>query len=195
MVEQSAETAAPASPFTPADVEAILRERGWLDGECTPELAAWRADAAALLGRQALLAAQQTESENASSSAAREALGELLALVFHYDARAALQAAEAHAVLARAGARDVLRELAHEVLDGPDIDSDRLREIVDALKSRTGVASRNLFQPLRLALAGRDGGGELDRVILLLDRAARLPFRVAVKSARQRILEFCSALD
>jgi hypothetical protein len=32
-------------------------------------------------------------------------------------------------------------------------------------------------------------------VILLLDAAARLPFAVAVKSARQRTLEFCAALD
>ena len=48
---------------------------------------------------------------------------------------------------------------------------------------------------LRLALAGRAGEGELDRVVLLLDGAARLPFAVKVKSARERMLEFCSQLD
>ena len=47
----------------------------------------------------------------------------------------------------------------------------------------------------RLALAGRAGEGELDRVILLLDEAAALSFAAPVKSARVRILEFCSALD
>jgi hypothetical protein len=52
-----------------------------------------------------------------------------------------------------------------------------------------------LFHPIRLALAGRAGEGELDRVILLLDEAAALPCSVPVKSARTRILEFCSALD
>ena len=45
------------------------------------------------------------------------------------------------------------------------------------------------------ALAGRAGDGELDRVILLLDGAAKLPFAVPVKGTRQRMLEFCAALD
>jgi len=44
-------------------------------------------------------------------------------------------------------------------------------------------------------LAGRAGGGELDRVILLLDEAASLRFTLPVKTARERILEFCSAMD
>jgi len=45
-----------------------------------------------------------------------------------------------------------------------------------------------------VALAGRPGDGSLDRVILLLDEAAPLPFAAPVKSARVRILEFCTAL-
>ena len=39
------------------------------------------------------------------------------------------------------------------------------------------------------------GGGELDRVILLLDEAAGAGFAARVKPARERILEFCAALD
>src|SRR5713226_7006179 len=41
----------------------------------------------------------------------------------------------------------------------------------------------------------REIEGGLDRVILLLDEAAALPFAVPVKSVRTRILEFCAALD
>jgi len=52
-----------------------------------------------------------------------------------------------------------------------------------------------LFHPIRLALTGRSGEGALDRVILLLDSAAVLAFAVPVKSARTRVLEFCSHLD
>jgi hypothetical protein len=52
-----------------------------------------------------------------------------------------------------------------------------------------------LFHPVRLALAGRAGEGEFDRVILLLDGAARLEWSVCVKNCRERILEFCGALD
>jgi hypothetical protein len=51
-----------------------------------------------------------------------------------------------------------------------------------------------LFHPIRLALAGRAGEGELDRVILLLDEAAGA-FPLGVKTARNRILEFCASLD
>jgi hypothetical protein len=63
------------------------------------------------------------------------------------------------------------------------------------LKEDKELRGRELFHPIRLALAGRAGEGELDRVILLLDEAAVLPFAVPVKSVRTRILEFCAALD
>src|SRR5207244_9497241 len=61
--------------------------------------------------------------------------------------------------------RSVLRELAHCVLDGPEVNSERFKEIVTALKEKLRYRSRELFQPIRLALAGRAGEGELDRVI------------------------------
>jgi hypothetical protein len=63
------------------------------------------------------------------------------------------------------------------------------------MKEGSDLRSRDLFHPIRLALAGKAGEGELDRVILLIDEAAAFPFAVAVKPARARILEFCSALD
>ena len=102
---------------------------------------------------------------------------------------------DAQDVMARVGSREVIRELANLILDGAAIDSERFREIVDELKSATRYRSRELFHPIRLALAGRAGEGELDRVILLLDSAATLPFAVAVKGTRQRMLEFCAALE
>ncbi len=169
-----------ASAFSAADVAAVLRERGWLDTAATPPLEAWLEDAAAWLGAHA---------------AERAKLAELLGLIFAYDARAILQSKDCQVVLAREGAREVLRGLAHLVLDAPEVDSDRFKEIVAALKAKLRFRGRELFHPIRLALAGRAGEGELDRVILLLDRAARLDFRVRVKGNRQRILEFCAALE
>jgi Anticodon binding domain len=178
-----------AAPFTAADVAAILRERGWLAP--TPELGAaepvedpaldeWLARAAELLGPHA---------------ADRAALASLLTLVFNYDARALLDDAANQAVLAREGARDVIRELANRVLDGGPVDSDRFKEIIEGMKTAVACRSRAMFHPIRLALAGRAGEGELDRVILLLDAAATLDFAVPVKGARRRMLEFCAALD
>jgi len=181
------------SAFSAADVEAIALRRGWLRdsgtllpgaiadaGDPSPGLAEWMAQAAELLGAQ-------------SSDLA--GLERLLDRVFSYDAAQLVARIENQGVLSREGARDVLRELAARVLDAPAVDSDRLKEIVAALKETTGRRGPELFHPVRLALAGCAGEGEYDRVILLLDGAARLPWAVAVKGCRQRILEFCSALD
>ena len=173
-------SAGAASVFTAENVLAILRERGWLTAEPSTEQQAWCERAASTLGGQA---------------ADRAALADLLALVFHYDAREIISRVESHVVLSRYAARDVLRRVAPPLLDGKALTSERFKEIVTALKDGMELRGRELFHPIRLALAGRAGEGELDRVILLLDEAAALSFAVPVKSARARIAEFCSALD
>jgi hypothetical protein len=80
--------------------------------EDRPDLLAWCARAADLLGPQA---------------GSHAALGELLSLVFAYEASAVLQEAGNQDVLARSGAREVIRELANRILDGGDVDSERSR--------------------------------------------------------------------
>jgi hypothetical protein len=169
-----------ANLFTAADVLAILRERGWLAGEPSPEQHGWCERAASMLGGHA------TD---------RAALADLLGLVFQYDAREIIARVESHVVLSRYAARDVLRQVALQLLDGAPLTSERFKEIVTTLKDSMELRGRELFHPVRLALAGRAGEGELDRVILLLDEAAALSFAAPVKSARVRILQFCSALD
>ena len=169
----------PVNLFAAGDVAAILRVRKWLrrDDEA---VAAWMAEAVALLGPQA-------ESQ--------ETLAYLLGLVFEYDAHAVLASRECQEVLARSGGRAVLRALGTEILNGGPVDSNRLKEIVAAIKARLPYSSREIFHPLRVALTGRVGRGELDRVVLLLDRAAHIEGLAPVKSVRTRILEFCAALD
>jgi hypothetical protein len=175
---------ATANPFTAADVEAILREKGWLAGVSESGdgamLHAWLARAAELLGPQA---------------ADRAALANLLQLIFIYDAASALRERHSQEVLSRSGGREMIRELANRVLEGGEIESDRFKEIIEGMKAVVPYRSRAIFQPIRLALAGQTGEGELDRVILLLDAAARLNFAFPVKGTRQRMLEFCAALD
>jgi hypothetical protein len=168
-------------------VHAILIERGWFAAAPASGPAAgsspaetWMADAAAWLGPHA---------------ADRDALAELLALVFRYDAREIAASPDAHAVLLRDGVRDAIRVLGNEVLAGPALDSERFKEIVTAVKQRSGASGRPLFHAIRLALAGRAGEGELDRVILLLGTAAAAPGLAPVKTARERMLEFCAVLD
>jgi nondiscriminating glutamyl-tRNA synthetase len=169
-----------ANPFTGMEVVTILRERAWLAGEASPEQLAWCERAASMLGGHA---------------ADRAALADLLGLVFQYDAREIISRVESHVVLSRYAARGVLRQVALMLLDGAALTSERFKEIVTAMKEGMELRGRELFHPIRLALAGQAGEGELDRVILLLDEAAGLSFAVPVKSARERILEFCSALD
>jgi hypothetical protein len=168
------------NPYTADDVLAILREQHWLTGEPVPEHLVFSEHAASLLGHFAV---------------DRAGLVELLRLVFNYDARHILESPESHAVLSRYAARDVIRLLALFLLDPGVFTSDRFKEVVSELKEKLELRGRDLFHPIRLALAGRAGEGELDRVILLVDEVAALPFAVPVKSIRARILEFCSLLD
>jgi hypothetical protein len=177
--ESHTETKFTANAFTGTDVTAILRDRGWLRGE-NEAFAAWAAQAAALLGPHA---------------ADREALGALLALIFEYDAHAVLSTRHCQEMLGRQGARDVLRALATVILSGGPVDSSRLKEIVNVIKEKLPYRSRDIFLPLRVAVAGRAGEGELDRVILLLDAASETEGLAPVKTVRARILEFCAALD
>jgi len=165
--------------FRGDDILAILREQQWLSAGPSPEQLAFCERAAALLGHFA---------ED------RNGLEKLLRLVFSYDAAEVLRSTDAHAVLARYAAREVVRQLALLLLDPEPFTSDRFKEVVTHLKEMLEVRGRDLFHPIRLALAGRAGEGELDRVILLVDEAAALPFAVPVKSVRVRILEFCAAL-
>jgi hypothetical protein len=167
-------------PLSASDILAILREQDWLTSDPTPEITAWCERAAVLL---------------AHSSPDHATLTELLRVVFSYDAAQILQSPESHSVIARAGAREVIRHVALFLLDPAPLSTDRFREIIEFLKTSVGLRSRDLFHPLRLALTGRAGEGDLDRIILLLDEAATLPFAVPVKSAHSRILEFCAALD
>jgi nondiscriminating glutamyl-tRNA synthetase len=178
--EHSDALVAAANPFIAADVLAILRERGWLAAEPSPEQHAWCERAASMLGAHA---------------SDRAALADLLDLVFQYDAREIISRVESHVVLSRYAARDVLRQVALLLLDEAPLTSERFKEIVTTLKDGMELRGRELFHPIRLALAGRAGEGELDRVILLLDEAAARSFAMPVKSARERVLEFCSALD
>jgi hypothetical protein len=178
--ETRKDAAAATNAWTGRDVVEILRAQGWLASDASPAQFAWCERAAALLGPQV---------------SDKHSLRDLLQLVFHYDARELLGRVESHAVLSRYAARDVLRHLALLLLDGTPLTSERFKEIVTALKDRVGIGSREIFHPIRLAIAGRAGEGELDRVILLLDEAAALSFNVPVKPARERILEFCAALD
>jgi glutamyl-tRNA synthetase/nondiscriminating glutamyl-tRNA synthetase len=181
-IEPAAPAEIAANPFTGTDVEAILRERDWMSNEqtATPEQNAWCERAAALLGPRC---------------ADRSSMADLLGLVFRYDAADLMTQMDTHVTMSRRDARDVLRQLGRLVLEPQPFTSERFKEIVTSLKEGLDIQGRELFHPLRLALAGRVGEGNLDRVILLVDEAAAAGFATNVKTVRQRALEFCATLD
>ncbi|MBV9885703.1 MAG: hypothetical protein JO119_04065 [Acidobacteria bacterium] len=169
------------NPFSMADIAEVLASRGWDVCEERGDDGArrvWCERAAFLLGPQV---------------ADRDGLADLLRLVFEYDAVRVLDDVEAHNVMTRYAARDVVRMLARLVLDGGACTPERFSEIVTTMKAELDIRGRELFHPLRLALAGRSGEGELDRVILLVDAAAEAGF--AVKTVRERMVEFCSVME
>lgn len=168
------------NPFTGADVLSLLQENRWLLEQPGTGHSTWADHAASLLGHYA------TD---------REGLAATLRLIFEYDAAQIMRLTESHAVLARYGAREVIRHLALHLLEDAPLTSDRFKMLINTLKEELHLGSRDLFHPIRLALTGRSGEGELDRVILLLDEAVILPFAVPVKSTRTRILEFCAAME
>ena len=180
-VDQSSACGAPVpNAFSREDVQRILEERSWLGEKASEKQSAWCERAAALLGPRA---ADHSE------------LSDLLALIFQYDAQEILATVEAQTVMSRSGAREVVRHLALLLLENGPLTVDRFKEIIDVLKGDLDFRGRELFQPLRLILAGRAGGGELDRVALLLDEAAAAEFAVKVKTAHERVVDFCAALD
>jgi glutamyl/glutaminyl-tRNA synthetase len=168
------------NPYTAEDVLAILREQAWLLHEPSAQQKLFCERAAAFLGH--------------FSNDRAELVG-LLRLIFSYNASRILESTEAHSVLSRYAARDVIRLLALFLLDPVPFTSERFKEAVTQLKEKLDLRGRDLFHPIRLALAGRVGEGELDRVILLADEGSSLEFAVPVKAVRARMLEFCSVLD
>src|ERR1700676_1800329 len=117
---ESPELVARPSPFTAADVLALLQENDWLIDPPSPEASRWAERASSLLGHYAR---------------DLNALAALLRLIFEYDAGRIRQDPDAHAVLARHGAREVIRHLALFLLEPVPLDSDRFKQLVESLKN------------------------------------------------------------
>jgi len=69
-----------------------------------------------------------------------------------------LETTEAHVVMSRCAARDVLRQLALLLLDGAELTTDRFSEIVATLKTDLDLRSANYFT--RCASRWQDAAAE-----------------------------------
>jgi glutamyl-tRNA synthetase/nondiscriminating glutamyl-tRNA synthetase len=121
-----------------------------------------------------------------------------LALLFEYDAAAALQDPHVGEEMRSEAARAVVTALAEELASAPRLDRDRFRAVANQVKVRTGQKGKALFHPIRLALTGRAEGPELDLAVPAIDRGAELPPDAGMPTIignRERAAVFARALS
>jgi len=135
-----------------------------------------------------------------------EQLPERAALIFEYDANAAVSATENAEVLAAPKTNAVLAEFAKLVdpeptlspNDGdkggaPEITPERFKAIMNEVKAKTGAKGKDLFHPVRIALTGSHSGPEFDKLIPILEEGSQLELPRHVMSVRERLEAFRQA--
>jgi glutamyl-tRNA synthetase len=120
-----------------------------------------------------------------------------LALLFDYDASAALAAPGVGDEMRGEGARAVAAALADELASAPRLDREKFRAVANQVKAKTGQKAKALFHPIRVVLTGRAEGPELDLAIPAIDLGAELPASAGiprVTGCRERAAAFVEAL-
>ncbi|MBM3771439.1 MAG: glutamate--tRNA ligase [Acidimicrobiia bacterium] len=121
-----------------------------------------------------------------------------LAFLFEFDPEQALEDPQVSAEMSTAGAMAVARAFAAAAANGPRLDRDRFRALVNEVKGGTGQKGKALFHPIRLLLTARADGPELDLAVPALDRGAELPASAGVPpilGCRERAALFLRVLD
>jgi len=120
------------------------------------------------------------------------------ALIFHYDAQAALTAPEnaevlgwphTDAVLARFTSKILEDELARE----GKLTAERFKHIVNEVKAETGAKGKELFHPIRIVVTGSHSGPEFDRLVPILEEGSHLTLPQHILSVRERVERFAEA--
>ena len=156
------------SPKTPALVRTTLEGAGWLPESGDAE---WI----------------QTVTETLIDSVHRASdlpMALENALAFPVESSAAVAETRADS-----GALELIQGFALELARYERLTYEDFRSVVSALRERTGRKGRELFHPLRVALTARDSGPELDKLIPLIETAARERVR-GVLNCRARVEKF-----
>ena len=111
-----------------------------------------------------------------------------------YRASEIIHSGEVQEVFRIAAATDVVQELCRQLSDSTGDVSKNWKDIVTAVKSRTGQKGKSLFHPIRIALTGTTSGPELDKLVPLFEEGSRLPLSRKVKNCCQRTCELVEAL-
>ena len=120
-----------------------------------------------------------------------EQLPERAALIFNYDAVAAVNLADNAEVLAAPKTTDVLSaffELALVEVSG--MTPERFKAIMNDVKAKSGAKGKDLFHPVRVVLTGSHSGPEFDKLIPLLEEGSKLALPRHVMSVAERMEAF-----
>jgi nondiscriminating glutamyl-tRNA synthetase len=120
------------------------------------------------------------------------------ALIFHYDAQAALASSDNAEVLGWPNTDAVLARFTVKVLEDEQAREDKLtagrfKQIVNEVKAETGAKGKELFHPIRIVITGSHSGPEFDKLIPILEEGSHLQLPKRVLSVRERVEEFAKA--
>lgn len=121
-----------------------------------------------------------------------------LAFLFAFEPEAALADPNVLAEMSTSGALAVARAFSAAAANGPRLDRERFRALLNEVKGATGQKGKALFHPIRLLLTARSDGPELDLAVPALDRGAELPASAGVPhilGCRERATQFLRVLE
>lgn len=127
-----------------------------------------------------------------------EQLPEKAALIFNYNAKAALALPDNTEVLAGHNTDAVLARFVFKILEDEcaregKLTPEQFKKIVNEVKAETGAKGKELFHPIRIAITGSHSGPEFDKLIPILEEGSHLQLPKHVLSVRERVEEFGKA--
>jgi glutamyl-tRNA synthetase/nondiscriminating glutamyl-tRNA synthetase len=121
-------------------------------------------------------------------------LPERAALIFRYDAAAAVNSHDNAEVLAAPKTSDVLAAFVQQVEGDPSpMTPERFKAIMNEVKAKTGAKGRDLFHPVRVALTGSHSGPEFDKLVPIIEQGSQLELPQHVMNVRERLAAFRAA--
>jgi nondiscriminating glutamyl-tRNA synthetase len=122
-------------------------------------------------------------------------LPERAALIFRYDAKAALAAPDNAEVLAWPNTDAVIARFMVKILEDESAKAGKLtpecfKLLVNEVKAETGAKGKELFHPVRIIVTGSHSGPEFDKLIPILEAGSQLNLPKHVLSVHERVEEF-----
>jgi len=127
-----------------------------------------------------------------------EQLPERAALIFHYDAPAALVAPDNADVLSWKNTDAVIARFTVKILEDDlaaagQLTPERFKQLVNEVKAETGAKGKELFHPIRLIVTGSHSGPEFDKLVPILEEGSHLELPNHVLNVKERVEAFAQS--